>query len=684
MTLLRLAPLCLAALLQAASAAPVAAGVEAALAERAAQWLRSGFDRPDAALAAIERELALDAAPAAQRAWQRTRGLVAARAGRADMVAKAQDALAGLAKAGDPLAAADADLARAALEEQRGQAQLAATSAQAAADLYARHCGPLVTPRAECDYRSTWLAAQILTRYAHAAGARAQALAHNSAALDTARLAGDSALQARGLAFQAVLQSEAGDGDAARRSLALAQAQLAGSDAPETGERAEIRARVAMAQARLLTVRDDRSGALQALQAARRLARQAGSPRLEAQVLTNLSDLYARNGRSREALAMVDAALPTVRRHDDQRLERLLLHNAALAHIGLGRVAEAKREAERLFELWGASGSSAEQAIALREVADALAAAGDPRGALDMFYREHQLAAQLMETQRKAAERTMRERYDREAQQRSIELKARDNAVQAVLLNNRTLTQRLWAAAALLLGLLAVLVAVLLRRMRETQRALQRSQDQLRQQSERDPLTGLANRRCGQEVLRAGSEGSASGYSGALLLVDVDHFKHVNDGHGHAVGDQVLIEVARRLTHAVRAEDLVVRWGGEEFLVIAPSAADAALDELAARLLRCIGGTPIAGARAALPVTVSIGYGAFPIGGCEGGALAWERALNLVDMALYTAKSQGRNRAVGIAGLRAAADAATLDRVEADFERAWQDGLVRLAIQPGA
>jgi len=672
----------LVALLPATASTPALA--DAALAERADHWLRDGFDRPDVALAAIDRELAAQASPAAQRAWQRTRALVAARAGRVDTLAAAQDALARLAKEGDPLAAADADLARAALEEQQGQTQLAATSAQSAAEAYARYCGPQVVPRADCDYRSAWLAAQMLTRNARVTGDRTRVLTHNNAALEIAGRAGDRALQARGLALQASLQSEAGDSDAARRSLGLAQAQLAGLEATDPAQRAEIQARVAMARSRLLSAREDRSGALRELHAARRLAQQAWSPRLEAQVLTNLSDLYARGGQPREALAMVAAALPAVRRHGDKRLERLLLHNAALAHIGSGRVADAKRETERLFELWAAGGQSAEQATALREVADALAAAGDPRGALDVFHREHQLAAQLMEAQRKAAESAMRERYDREAQQRSIELKARDNAVQAVLLHNRTLTQRLWAAAALLATLLAGLLVLLLRRMRETQRALQRSQAQLRQQSERDPLTGLANRHLGQEVLRAGSGASVPAYRGALLLVDVDHFKHVNDGHGHAVGDQVLIEVARRLTHAVRAEDLVVRWGGEEFLVIAPSVGDAALDELAARLLREISGTPIDGGLAAVPVTVSIGYGAFPIGGFEGGALTWERALNLVDMALYTAKSQGRNRAVGIAGLRAATDATTFKRVEADFERAWQEGLVKLAIQPGA
>ena len=660
---------------------------DAAVAEQADRWLRSGYDRPDAALAATGRELGQPLSATARRTWQRTRALVAARAGRAAVAEAALDALAELTRAGDRLALADAHLTRAALDEQRDQTQAAAFSAQAAADLYASRCGPQVTALPGCDHRTAWLAWTILARLANVAGERTAALAHNKAALEVARRSDDAGLQALSLALLVALQVEAGDGSAAQRS--LMQAQQQNLDPMDPAARLDTQARVAMSQSRVQAMRGDAPGALRALQAARRLAQQARSPRLEAQVLTNLSDLHARAGRPREALAMVEAALPTVRQHNDQRLERLLLHNAALAQIGLGRVTDAKRQAERLFELWAAGGSAASQATALREVADGLAAAGDPRGALDLFHRELELVERLTEAQRKATESTLRERYNREAQQRSIELKARDNAVQAAELVNRTLVQRLWAAAAVLLGLLAVLVGALLRRMRETQRALQHSQAQLRLQSERDPLTGLANRRHGQDHLRAGVEGAGPGYAGALLLVDVDHFKHVNDGHGHGVGDQVLVEVARRLTHAVRDGDLVVRWGGEEFLVVAPlRVGGTALDELAARLLRSVSDTPVitAAPAGAVAVTVSIGYGAFPLDGAGGcGSLSWERALNLADMALYTAKSQGRNRAVGIAGLQAGApiDATTLGRVEADFEGAWQEGLLRLVIQPG-
>jgi diguanylate cyclase (GGDEF)-like protein len=219
-------------------------------------------------------------------------------------------------------------------------------------------------------------------------------------------------------------------------------------------------------------------------------------------------------------------------------------------------------------------------------------------------------------------------------------------------------------------------VSLLLKRVRATQRSLESSQARLRVQSERDPLTGVANRRRAQDRLAERTH-----CEDALLLVDVDHFKRVNDEFGHAAGDQVLIEVARRLQAAVREQDLVSRWGGEEFLVIAPGADTNASGELAQRLLRAVASRPVTLADGrALQVTASIGHAAFPLAPRHQ-PLAWERALNLADMALYTAKSLGRHRGVGVLGLADMPDA--LERAERDFERAWAEGVVRLAVLPG-
>jgi len=210
---------------------------------------------------------------------------------------------------------------------------------------------------------------------------------------------------------------------------------------------------------------------------------------------------------------------------------------------------------------------------------------------------------------------------------------------------------------------------------RETQRELEASHAKLRVQSERDPLTNLANRRHFHAVMQA-SQKAVAGLSGGLLLVDIDHFKHINDRHGHAAGDVVLVEVARRLNEAMRGDDLVVRWGGEEFLIVAGKLTTEQTDQLAARVLASIGATPFIVDGHALRVTTSIGYARFPLPPYAV-PVPWEQAVNLADMALYTAKSQGRNRAVGLVAA-AAADAPAWRAIEADFDSHWREGRVTL------
>jgi diguanylate cyclase (GGDEF)-like protein len=144
----------------------------------------------------------------------------------------------------------------------------------------------------------------------------------------------------------------------------------------------------------------------------------------------------------------------------------------------------------------------------------------------------------------------------------------------------------------------------------------------------------------------------------------------------------VLVEISRRLNDAVRAGDMVVRWGGEEFLIYAPRVAADQVATLAERVLQAVGDTPVAveGAEP-LNITASIGYARFPLPPHRV-SLSWEQAVNLADMALYTAKSLGRNRAVGIAGAKAS-HAAALREVESNFEGAWTDGRLDLQLTPG-
>lgn len=176
---------------------------------------------------------------------------------------------------------------------------------------------------------------------------------------------------------------------------------------------------------------------------------------------------------------------------------------------------------------------------------------------------------------------------------------------------------------------------------------------QLADQNHRDALTGLFNRRHFDQWCRQGeAKGGPMQVPGVFALLDVDHFKVINDTHGHAVGDEVLVALARRLSGALRTDDLLVRWGGEEFFIYVAGQHD--IQGIATRLLTHVSATPVQTAAGELTVCVSAGLVALPAeGGPDGKPLSIDDVLVLADRALYAAKAQGRHRAVCITNVNA-------------------------------
>ncbi|HEU4376588.1 MAG TPA: GGDEF domain-containing protein, partial [Telluria sp.] len=168
---------------------------------------------------------------------------------------------------------------------------------------------------------------------------------------------------------------------------------------------------------------------------------------------------------------------------------------------------------------------------------------------------------------------------------------------------------------------------------------------------------------------------------GALFLLDVDHFKHVNDTYGHAAGDAVLTMISEKLREILRETDMIVRWGGEEFLAFLPAVPRNGVDEIARRLLAGISAHTIDYQGSSISVNVSIGFAPFPLSPGEH-PLPWERAVNLVDMALYMAKGHGRNRAYGVRGFANFGDT-SMEHIEQDLESAWRAGFVDLTVVLG-
>lgn len=161
---------------------------------------------------------------------------------------------------------------------------------------------------------------------------------------------------------------------------------------------------------------------------------------------------------------------------------------------------------------------------------------------------------------------------------------------------------------------------------------------ELRQAAATDPLTGLANRSGFRAAVELEDLGAAPGLLG-VLFIDLDHFKAINDTHGHQIGDEVLTGVAERLRRVVRPQDVVARLGGDEFAVVAPGLADrVAAEAMAARIIDVVAAPHDIGGRA-LQVGVSVGVCAAPPG-----ERTYEQLLLAADAALYAAKAGGRGR----------------------------------------
>ena len=179
-------------------------------------------------------------------------------------------------------------------------------------------------------------------------------------------------------------------------------------------------------------------------------------------------------------------------------------------------------------------------------------------------------------------------------------------------------------------------------RVKRLQNELHEQKAELAMQALTDVLTGIANRRHGfQELDRfvAGSERHDRPL--CVLMCDLDHFKTLNDTYGHEAGDECLREAARRLVDACRLSDLPVRWGGEEFVVLMPDAAEVHAAEVAERIRSDVADPPFHVGKDEIHVTMSVGWAMRHAG--ESGPDLVARA----DAALYEAKRRGRNAVIG-------------------------------------
>jgi diguanylate cyclase (GGDEF)-like protein len=629
-------------------------------------WIQQGDDEPERLLAALGALAKLERPPAGLsrsmwlRSLWRTQALIAARSGRVKAMQVALERLRQLdPQRQDPLLRADQALVLAQYEDLQGQTAEAEHDATAAQVDYEQACqAPSSAPA--CDLRAWWRSLRILTQQASEQGQHVQARQLAQKSLELARRAADTTMEVRSLLALADAHRALRE-DAAQRQQLQAAAKLAAQ-----AESIPIWVYVNLAQVEHGVGSLAPAALLQRLEKALALAQLLGSARLEAQVQLWLSRCWMVQGQPDKAAKAAEQALRVARRHGDLRLQARLLHVAGLAYLQLGQPKHGQANLETALGLWQQMGARAAQAQALREHSQALSQLGDAAGALKLYHQERRLLDEIEQGNRQALVSQLRQRFAVEAQRNELARLRNERELSQRQLDNQRLVVTLAVLTLSVLAAAGALVLLLGLRLRDANRRLRLSEASLRVQSERDALTGLANRRYFYESLQA--EGLLHHFKGAVLLLDIDHFKRINDVCGHAAGDVVLAEVAKRIAATVRGGDLACRWGGEEFLVFTQHLHGDGLDALAQRLLHAIGDRSVRLPNGqALEVRVCVGYASFPLPE-QFLPVSWERALKLVDMVLYTAKATGRDRALGLHALNANLQASDLDAIEHEFD----------------
>jgi diguanylate cyclase (GGDEF)-like protein len=585
-------------------------------------------------------------------------GLVAADSGLSDDAHRAIAELDRLVPVVGAIAHADALLVRADLENELDQTQRGIADITAAVSAYAPFCDTAISHDVRACNPFNWFYANMFAGVGvsgqgeHGSGAAA---AYFAAAQEIAEHAHRPDLEARASAFMAKLVQDDGNADLSDRI--LQRAELLAERSRDTSAREFVKSFRSL----VLQARGDFSGALRALQEAQEIARQAGHRRRTNDLIIHVVELELKQGHPDLALTQIDRALSDFDSRHVDYMKETLDADRVIALLNVGRVEDAQRALPALLHALDTKVDLAERSDYVDQIGDALFGAGQPDAATALFERERQ--AVLAGS-------------DRHFEHLVLD---HQSALQTAQLTQRHREVRWWSTAGVAAMLLLAIVGMIVPWQRARNRRLARANDALRDQSERDPLTSLLNREGLLRTLRSSARCEA--FAGTLLLLDIDHFKRINDTLGHAGGDVVLQEVARRLQSCLREEDLVVRWGGEE-LVVAVLSPQFDADALVDRIMHSITTAAVSFQQRAIEVSASIGYGTFPLNPAQR-TLSFDEALAIADAGMYYAKRHGRSSAVRITGLPIDL-LADLGGLPAAIEREALTGTVSLIIKRAA
>ncbi|MEA2342182.1 MAG: hypothetical protein QOF63_351 [Thermoanaerobaculia bacterium] len=345
----------------------------------------------------------------------------------------------------------------------------------------------------------------------------------------------------------------------------------------------------------------------------------------------SLGSALMKQGRASEALPLLDEAVGYYERAHEAENVASARQFRGMAYRRLGRHPEALTELESARQFFEQENNVRFLEKNVEETALVYSQLGDWRAAYDASVRHAALAQTLATSRNDELSSRLRVAFDTEKKDQENRALARENGLRAVALREAERSRKLQIAVSALIALLAAALAILFwRQVVNTRR--------MRSMAMTDELTRLPNRR---HILGAAEiafdAAKREGRPAAVIVLDIDHFKRINDTWSHAAGDTVLQSVARTCRVALRPADLIGRIGGEEFLVVLHSATAQQAREIAERLRLAVERLDLSSVAPDLHVTISPGV-------CVTSDYNSSAASAAADSMLYRAKESGRNR----------------------------------------
>ena len=407
----------------------------------------------------------------------------------------------------------------------------------------------------------------------------------------------------------------------------------------------------------------------------------------EAVLRNNLGDIYIRQRKPELAEPHFQHYLRLGEQLQSLQDQILAKFNLGFVKVLQGNAQEGLKQMRSMLDEQKKIASQTEVLALMEEMADASRFAGDFQAEANFLREYNTLSKQLYQTERDRQLNQLQEEFSAKQKNREIAALKQQNQLKAVEIQKQQLQQQVTLLIGVVVLMASLLLYLLYRKVRTANLKLKAVNDQLAYQSQHDVLTGLLNRRCLLELmekrqLQQDRRSLPNGQTDAFILLDVDFFKHVNDHYGHAAGDAVLIDIARRLKALTRSEDLVLRWGGEEFLILLRRVDITAATVFTQRVLDDIGNNPVLVADLPIHVTVSAGFLTFPFAELDEAVMGWNKALQLADMALYLSKVHGRNRGYGLVKLHQPYHNIA-QQLETDLSLAIEQGKVEVVLVEG-